>query len=126
MSTSRRSPAAKTSTRTSRTADQPRRGTLAIGLWAATIPILIVGQFALLAVVPVLVVLILTLRKPRLQALRLWTSGLTGTYLLALLLWALGPDRAPSLSKDLNPVVAALIIAAAVAVVLRCLAFRRG
>jgi hypothetical protein len=33
-----------------------------------------------------------------------------------LALWAIGPDRAPSLSKDMNPVVAMLVVAMSVVV----------
>ncbi|MFD0366244.1 hypothetical protein ACFQZZ_32815 [Nocardia sp. GCM10030253] len=35
-------------------------------------------------------------------------------YAIPLMLWAIGPDRAPSLSKDMHPVLAALIVAVAV------------
>ncbi|GAA2487214.1 hypothetical protein [Winogradskya humida] len=55
------------------------------------------------------------LRNARLRALRWWAGGLTAAYLAALVLWAVGPDRAPSLSKDLHPVAATVIVAAAAA-----------
>ena len=56
-----------------------------------------------------------TLRHPALHPLRPWTAALAGTYALALVLWAAGPDRPSSLSKDLHPIVAAAIVAAALA-----------
>lgn len=85
-----------------------------VSAWA--VPVLIVGQFAMLAVVPVAVVLIGTFRSARLRALRGWAIALAGAYAVPLALWAIGPDRAPSLSKDMNPVVAALVVATSVVV----------
>jgi bacteriorhodopsin len=55
------------------------------------------------------------LRNARFRALRWWAAGLTAAYATPLVLWAIGPDRAPSLSKDMDPVFAALIVAASVA-----------
>jgi hypothetical protein len=84
-----------------------------VSAWA--VPILVVGQFAMLAVIPVALVLSGTLRDARFRALRWWTAALTAAYATPLVLWAIGPDRAPSLSKDMHPVFAALIVVAAVA-----------
>lgn len=85
-----------------------------VSVW--TVPVLIVGQFAILAVVPVAIVLIGTLRDARLRALRGWAAALAVAYAVPLALWAIGPDRAPSLSKDIHPVVAGLVVAVAVVV----------
>lgn len=85
-----------------------------VSAWA--VPVLIVGQFAMLAVVPVAVVLIGTFRSARLRALRGWAVALAGAYAVPLTMWAIGPDRAPSLSKDMHPVVAALVVATSVVV----------
>jgi len=85
-----------------------------VSAWA--VPVLIVGQFAMLAVVPVAVVLIGTFRSARLRALRGWATALAGAYAVPLALWAIGPDRAPSLSKHMNPGVAALVVATSVVV----------
>lgn len=85
-----------------------------VAAWA--VPVLIVGQFAMLAVVPVAVVLIGTLRNAHLRALRGWAIALAAAYAVPLALWAIGPDRAPSLSKDMNPIVAALVVATSVVV----------
>jgi hypothetical protein len=85
-----------------------------VSVW--TVPVLIVGQFAMLAVVPVAVVLIGTVRDARLRALRGWAAALAVAYAVPLTLWAIGPDRAPRLSKDMHPVVAALVATVSVVV----------
>ena len=78
----------------------------------------------MLAIVPVAVVLIGTFRTPRLRPLRWWAAALAALYALALGLWAIGPDRAPSLSKDIHPALAGLVVATAVAVVVRYFTLR--
>jgi hypothetical protein len=95
----------------------PRKGrrTLIISAWA--VPVLVIGQFAMLAIIPVGLALAATLRHAHLRALRPWTAALAAAYTLALILWAAGPDRAPSLSKDMHPVMAAVIVVAALAVI---------
>jgi len=84
-----------------------------ISAWS--VPVLIVGQFAMVAVIPVTVVLVAVERNAGLRPLRWFARALAASYLAGLILWAAGPDRAPSLSKDLHPAVAAVIVAAAVA-----------
>ena len=98
-----------------RQARRSRRATRTVLISAWAVPILVIGQFAMLAIIPVALALTATLRHARLRALRPWTGALTATYALALILWAAGPDRAPSLSKDIHPIVAASIVAAALA-----------
>lgn len=102
-----------------------RRSARSVVISAAAVPVLIVGQFAMVAVVPVAIVLIGTLRNARLRALRWWAAGLAAAYATPLVLWAIGPDRAPSLSKDMHPVFAALIVAASVAVLAAFAVIRR-
>ncbi|UMO99698.1 hypothetical protein [Amycolatopsis sp. EV170708-02-1] len=81
-----------------------------VSAWA--VPIMVAGQFAMLAVVPLAIALIGTLRDTRLR----WGAiALTAAYATPLALWAIGPDRAQSLSKDMHPVFAALIVAVGVA-----------
>jgi hypothetical protein len=92
-----------------------RRATRSVLIAAWAVPVLVVGQFAMLAIVPVVLAQTATIRHARLRPLRPWTVALTTAYALALILWAIGPDRAPSLSKDMHPVSAALIVAAAFA-----------
>lgn len=95
-----------------------RRASLTVLLSACSVPLLIVGQFAMLAIVPVALVLVGTLRHAHLRALRWWAAALAAAYALPLVLWAIGPDRAPSLSKDMHPVLAAVVVLAAVAVII--------
>ncbi|EMD25895.1 hypothetical protein [Amycolatopsis azurea] len=83
-----------------------------ISAWA--VPIMVLGQFAMLAIVPVALVLIGTLRDARLKALRWGAIALTAAYATPLALWAIGPERAQSLSKDMHPVLAAIIVAVGV------------
>lgn len=87
--------------------------TVVISIWA--VPVLVVGQFAMLAIVPVTLALMVSLRRAHLRGLRRWTIALATAYATPLILWAIGPDRAPSLSKDMHPVFAALIVVAALA-----------
>ncbi|OXM52961.1 hypothetical protein [Amycolatopsis alba] len=99
------------STQTTTVRRAPR--SVIISAWA--VPIMVIGQFAMLAVVPVAVVLIGTLRDARLKALRWGAAALAAAYATPLALWAIGPERAQSLSKDMHPVFAAIIVAAGVA-----------
>ncbi|MGC4879793.1 hypothetical protein ACLQ26_26435 [Micromonospora sp. DT43] len=87
--------------------------TAVISIWA--VPVLVIGQFAMLAIVPVVLALIVSLRHAHLRGLRRWTVTLATAYAAPLILWAIGPDRAPSLSKDMHPFFAALIVMAALA-----------
>jgi hypothetical protein len=89
--------------------------TVIISAWA--VPVLVIGQFAMLAIVPVTLALVATLRDARLRRLRRWTAALATAYAVPLILWAIGPDRAPSLSKDMHPALAAVIVVAALATV---------
>ncbi len=84
-----------------------------ISAWA--VPIMVLGQFAMIAIVPVALVLIGTLRDVRLKALRWGAIALTTAYVTPLALWAIGPERAQSLSKDMHPVFAAIIVGVGVA-----------
>ncbi|MGC4838055.1 hypothetical protein ACLQ3D_26485 [Micromonospora vinacea] len=84
--------------------------TVIISIWA--VPVLVVGQFAMLAIVPVVLALTVSLRHAHLRGLRRWTIALGTAYAVPLILWTIGPDRAPSLSRDMHPVFAALIVVA--------------
>lgn len=101
-------------------------GPRTVAVSAGAVAVMIPGQFAMLAIVPVLLVLIGTFRNPRLHTLRWWSTLLAALYGTSLALWAIGPDRAQSLSKDLNPVLAGLITAAALAVLVRHFVIRRS
>lgn len=95
------------------------KGTRGVAIAAWSIPVLVATQFAMLAIVPVAIVLIRTFRAPSLDRLRWWAVGLTAVYLTPLALWAIGPDRAGSLSKDISPVLAVLVCLAGAAVAVR-------
>lgn len=97
------------------TAVRPSRARRAALISAWSIPVLIVAQFAMLAIVPVAIVLI---AGARLRAVRLWAVLLGALYATPLVVWALRADPAPSLSKDIHPVLAGLVIAGAVAVLI--------
>ncbi|WP_067877377.1 hypothetical protein [Agromyces aureus] len=96
-----------------------RRAHPAITISAWTIPVLVLGQFALLSVVPVVIALVATLRDARSRALRWWVGALALVYAAPLLIWALKPDRAESLSKDISPIFVALIVAVATALLIK-------
>ncbi|WP_344415198.1 hypothetical protein [Amycolatopsis minnesotensis] len=106
------------------TADaRPGSRSVLISAWA--VPVLVIGQFAMVASIPVALVLIGTLRDARLRALRWWAVALTAAYATPLALWAIGPDRAPSLSKDMHPVFAAAVSITAAAVAIAYHVLRR-
>jgi hypothetical protein len=88
-----------------------------ISLW--TVPVLILGQFAMLAIVPVVLTLIGAFRDKRVRELRWWAIALTAMYAAPLATWLLRPDGARSLSKDMSPVFAGLIVALSIAFLVR-------
>lgn len=81
--------------------------------------VMVAGGFAMIAVVPVFLTLISTLWSARSRPLRWWAAALTALYTSGLLIHLLRPDPAPSLTKDLHPVHAVVIVVAALAVVVR-------
>lgn len=92
-----------------------RRPSRAVIISAFAVPVMVVGQFAMLAIIPVAVLLTGTLRAARFRALRWWAAALATAYAIPLAAWAIGPDRAPSLSKDMHPALAGVIVAASIA-----------
>ncbi|UOZ03790.1 hypothetical protein [Amycolatopsis sp. WQ 127309] len=92
-----------------------RKTSLAVLVAAWAVPVFVAGQFALLAGIPIIVVLIGTLREPRLRAVRWPTAALTAVYAGSLAFWLLGPSDAPSLSKFLSPVATGVFTAVGVA-----------
>ncbi|MCR6487539.1 hypothetical protein M8542_32400 [Amycolatopsis sp. OK19-0408] len=97
------------------TVSRPVRTSRAVLVAAWAFPVLIFGQFALLAGIPVAVVLAGTLRDRRLHPARWWTGLLTAAYVVPLVAWLLGPGTAPSLSKSMSPLVTVLVGVAGVA-----------
>ena len=92
-----------------------KRTPLFFHIAAWSVPVLVLAQFAMLAVVPVVVLVIGSLVSARARALRWWTGFLALLYATPLVIWALRPDGAPSLSKDMHPVFVVLITLAAIA-----------
>lgn len=94
-----------------------------VSAWAA--PLLVIGDFALLAIVPVALVLSGALSDARAHALRWPAILLAAVYATPLAIWLLRPDGAQSLSKDIHPAFVVLIVAASAVVLLRIRATRR-
>lgn len=88
-----------------------------VSAWA--VPVMVLGQFAFLAVIPVAVMVTQAFRDPASRPLRWWVGTLGAVYAAPLFLWILNPDRAESLSKDIHPMFVGLIVAAAAAVLLK-------
>lgn len=84
-----------------------------IAAWA--VPAMILGEFVMLAIVPVAVLVIGTLVDARVKPLRWWAGLLGVVYATPLVVWLLRDDGAQSLSKDMSPILGALIVAASVA-----------
>ena len=94
--------------------------TTIVSTWA--IPIMVLTGFSFLATVPVLIVLISTIRN---ASLRWWGVGLAAVFSVPWLIWLFRSDPARSLSRDMSPVLAALIIAIAVAMLVKIYTLRR-
>ncbi|ALG10644.1 hypothetical protein [Kibdelosporangium phytohabitans] len=93
-----------------------QRPTLLVVISAWAVAVMVAGQFAMLAIVPVALVLYGSLRDTNVPLLRWSGAALAAVYATPLALWAIGPERAQSLSKDMHPALAGLVVAAAVAV----------
>ncbi|GLY29878.1 hypothetical protein [Kineosporia sp. NBRC 101731] len=96
---------------------KPTPRAVIISAWA--VPVMVAGQFAMLAIIPLGIAAAGILRNRQLRGLRGWVAALSAAYAAGLLLWAIGPDRETSLSKELHPahmvVITALGVALAVA-----------
>lgn len=101
------------------TDDKTTHVTRRVAIAAASVPVLVIGQFAMVAIIPVGMVVRNTWRHPHLRKLRPWAAGLATAYAIPLAMWAIGPDRAPSLSKDMATPFAGLIVFAAIAFLAR-------
>ncbi|MFJ2216890.1 hypothetical protein ACIQVO_19010 [Streptomyces sp. NPDC101062] len=84
-----------------------------ISAWA--VPVMIVGQFALVSGVPVVIALVGSLRHVHDRAVRRAATLVAAAFAIPLVVWLTRPDGAPSLSKDMHPAFAGLIIAASAA-----------
>lgn len=107
------------------TTPRPRRRTpLPLHIAAWSVPVLVLTQFSMVAILPVALLLIGTFVSPRARALRWWAGALAVAYATPLTIWILREDGAQSLSKDMHPALGALIVAASVAVLVRIYARR--
>ena len=116
-----------TTTTTTPTTDgtRRRRTPLYVHIAAWAVPVMVLGQFAMLAIVPVLVLLIASLASARVRALRWYTGLLAAVYATPLIIWAVRSDPAQSLSKDIHPVFVARIVAASAALLVKIYTRRR-
>jgi hypothetical protein len=89
---------------------QPRRIPLYLTIAAWAVPVMVLGQFAMLAILPLALVVVAVFADARARGLRWWVGLLALAYATPLAIWLLRPDGAQSLSKDLDPVFVALIV----------------
>ena len=102
-----------------------RRAPIYIHIAAWAVPAMVLGEFAMLAIVPVAVLVIGTLVDARVKPLRWWAGLLGVLYATPLAIWLLRDDGAQSLSKDMSPILGALIVAASVAFLIKVYTRRR-
>jgi FAD/FMN-containing dehydrogenase len=88
---------------------------LTISAWA--VPVLVLGQFALVAVVPVITAVIVAFTRTTDRAIRTTAVALAVVYAVPLAAWIIRPEGSPSLSKHIHPVAVALIVVASVALI---------
>ncbi|PVE10017.1 hypothetical protein OIE62_03030 [Streptomyces scopuliridis] len=94
-----------------------RRVPLSVTVSAWAVPLMVVGQFALIAGVPVVIALVGALRRVPDRAVRRAATLVSVTFAIPLVVWLTRPDGAPSLSKDMHPGFAGLIVAASAALI---------
>ncbi|GAA1539052.1 hypothetical protein GCM10009678_21690 [Actinomadura kijaniata] len=94
-----------------------RRAPRAVTLAAWAVPVMVLGQFALLAGVPVAIALAGALRRTRDRAVRRAAALVAVAYAIPLAVWLARPDGAPSLSKDIHPAFVGLIVTASAVLV---------
>lgn len=101
------------------------RAPLYIQIAAWAVPVLLLGQFALIGLVPMLVVLIGSFADPRWPYLRWWAVAVAVLYSIPLAILNMRPDPAPSLSRDMHPAFLVLIVAVSAALLVRLYLGRR-
>ncbi len=94
---------------------EPRSASRTVIISAWAVPALVLGKFAMVAIIPVALLVRGTLRDPHLRPLLGWAVAVAAAYATPLVRWAIGPDRARSLSKDMDPVLAKAIVVTATA-----------
>jgi hypothetical protein len=98
---------------------KPRRTPLYVTIAAWAVPVMVLGQFAMLAILPLAVVVVAAFVDARARALRWWVGALALAYATPLAIWLLRPDGAQSLSKDIHPLFVALIVALSAVLLLK-------
>lgn len=94
-----------------------------IAAWA--IPVMVIGQFSMIAIIPVAMVLVGVWWHAQLRSLR-WAAGLlSAVYATPLAIYLIRPDRAESLSKDMHPALLVAIVVAAVIMLVATYARKR-
>ncbi|WP_032916757.1 hypothetical protein [Streptomyces rimosus] len=106
-----------TTTVPSRPASAARRVPLAVAVSSWAVPVLIAGRFALIAALPVAIASAGAFRYVRDRVVRRAAALLAVAYAAPLVVWLVRPDGAQSLSKDMHPAFAGLIIAASAALI---------
>lgn len=101
------------------TTRRPRRTPLPLHIAVWSVPVLVLTQFSMLAILPVALILIGTFVSRRAPALRWWAGALAVAYATPLTIWILREDGAQSLSKDMHPALGALIVAVSVALLVK-------
>lgn len=95
-----------------------------ISAWA--VPIMVLGQFALISGVPVVIALVGAFTRVRDRAVRAAAALLALSFAIPLTIWLVRPDGAQSLSKDIHPGFVGLIVAAGATLVLALRRARSG
>ncbi|MFG6444724.1 hypothetical protein ACFXQA_05565 [Microbacterium sp. P07] len=103
-----------------------RRTPVYFQIAAWSVPLLVLAQFSMVAVLPVAVLAIAPLIDRRVRPLRWWTGLLAATYATPLTIWILREDGAQSLSKDMSPVFVVLITLVSAVVLLKIVRRRRA
>ncbi|MFD3917615.1 hypothetical protein [Streptomyces sp. NPDC058595] len=83
---------------------------MTVSAWA--VPVMVVGQLALLSAVPVVIALVSALCGVRGRAVRGAAALVAVMFAIPLVVWLTRPDGAPSLAKDMHPVFLGLTVAA--------------
>ncbi|MDJ0463972.1 hypothetical protein [Streptomyces sp. H27-C3] len=97
---------------------------MTVSAWA--VPVMVVGQFALIAAVPVVIALVGAVRRVPDRAVRRAATLVAVLFTIPLIVWLTRPNGAQSLSKDMHPVFAGLIVAASAAFIVTLHRARRS
>ncbi|MFD9947832.1 hypothetical protein ACFWYW_11090 [Nonomuraea sp. NPDC059023] len=102
-----------------------RRTPLAVTISAWAVPVMVIGQFAMLAIVPVVIALVGALRGAHDRLVRWTAAAMAASWAIPFAIWQVRPDGAPSMSKDIHPGFVALIVVASAALILAIFRARR-